>query len=59
MQYFDSRRMKLDVEHVIASSALPPGFAAVKIDGEYFWDGSIYSNTPIEVVFDDNPRRNC
>jgi NTE family protein len=57
MQYFDSRRMKLDVEHVIASSALPPGFAAVKIDGEYFWDGSIYSNTPIEVVFDDNPRR--
>jgi NTE family protein len=57
MQYFDSRRMRLELEHVIASSALPPGLPAVKIDGEHFWDGSIYSNTPIEVVFDDNPRR--
>jgi NTE family protein len=57
MRYFDCRRMKLGLEHVLASSALPPGFPAVNIDGEHFWDGSIYSNTPIEVVFDDNPRR--
>jgi NTE family protein len=29
----------------------------VRIDGELYWDGGILSNTPTEVVFDDNPRR--
>jgi len=29
----------------------------VRIDGEPYWDGGIYSNTPIEVVLDDHPRR--
>src|SRR6185369_4690143 len=32
-------------------------FPAVEIDGEHYWDGGIYSHTPIEVVFDDKPRR--
>jgi len=36
---------------------LPPSFPAVRIDGEAYWDGGICSNTPIEAVFDDNPRR--
>src|SRR5436309_2164242 len=27
------------------------------IDGEPYWDGGIYSNTPIEAVLDDKPRR--
>jgi NTE family protein len=58
MRYFDSRDMPLETEHVMASGALPPAFPAVKIDGEYYWDGGIYSNTPIEVVLDDVPRRN-
>jgi NTE family protein len=58
MRYFDSRDMPLAVEHVMASGALPPAFPAVAIDGEYYWDGGIYSNTPIEVVLDDVPRRN-
>jgi NTE family protein len=57
MRYFDSRHMKLDVRHVMASGALPPAFPAVVIDDEPYWDGGIYSNTPIEVVFDDRPRR--
>jgi NTE family protein len=57
MRYFDSRDMPLGVEHVLASGALPPGFPAVRIDGELYWDGGILSNTPVEVVFDDNPRR--
>jgi NTE family protein len=58
MRYFDSRDMALDLEHVMASGALPPSFPAVRIDGELYWDGGILSNTPVEVVFDDNPRRN-
>jgi len=58
MRYFDSRSMPLGVAHVMASGALPPAFPAVAIDGEHYWDGGIYSNTPIEVVLDDVPRRN-
>lgn len=58
MVYFDSRDMPLDLRHVMASGALPPAFPAVRIDGELYWDGGILSNTPVEVVFDDNPRRN-
>jgi NTE family protein len=58
MVYFDSREMKIDVRHIMASGALPPAFPAVRIDGELYWDGGILSNTPVEVVFDDNPRRN-
>jgi NTE family protein len=58
MRYFDSREMRLGHGHVMASGALPPAFPAVRIDGELFWDGGILSNTPVEAVFDDNPRRN-
>jgi len=57
MHYFDSRDMPLTLQHVLASGALPPAFPAIRIDGDPYWDGGIYSNTPIEVVFDDNPRR--
>ncbi|MFB9263786.1 patatin-like phospholipase family protein [Bradyrhizobium erythrophlei] len=57
MTYFDSRRCRLDVKHIMASGALPPAFPAVRVDGELYWDGGILSNTPTEVVFDDNPRR--
>ena len=57
MRYFDSRDMPLSIDHVMASGALPPGFPPVRIGGELYWDGGILSNTPVEVVFDDNPRR--
>jgi NTE family protein len=57
MTYFDSRHCKLDVKHIMASGALPPAFPAVRVDGELYWDGGILSNTPTEVVLDDNPRK--
>ncbi len=56
MRYFDSRDEPLGASHVMASGALPPAFPAVRIDGEPYWDGGIYSNTPIEAVLDDKPR---
>ena len=59
MRYFDSRNESLCVDHVMASGALPPAFPAVRIDGEPYWDGGIYSNTPIEAVLDDRPRRDA
>ena len=58
MTYFDSRDTPLDLRHILASGALPPAFPAVRIGEELFWDGGILSNTPVEIVFDDYPRRN-
>jgi len=57
MRYFDSREGKLGPEHVMASGALPPAFPAIRIGAEAYWDGAVYSNTPIEAVLDDHPRR--
>jgi NTE family protein len=57
MRYFDSREEAVLLDHILASGALPPAFPAVRIDGQAYWDGGIFSNTPIEAVLDDNPRR--
>lgn len=57
MRYFDTSKEQLTVEHVMASGALPPAFGAIRVDGQPYWDGGIYSNTPIEAVLDDKPRR--
>jgi NTE family protein len=59
MHYFDSREMPLAIDHIMASGALPPAFPAVRIDGELYWDGGVVSNTPTEVIFEDNPRRSA
>ena len=50
--YFDSAKQRIDVRHIMASGALPPGFAAVEIDGEHYWDGGLVSNTPLQYVLD-------
>ncbi len=58
MHYFDNRKTPIGLEHILASSALPPAFPPVRVDGELYWDGGVLSNTPTEVVFKDDPRRN-
>ena len=50
--YFDTRKQRVDVRHVMASGALPPGFPPVEIDGESYWDGGLLSNTPLDYVLD-------
>ena len=57
MRYFDTKQDKIGLEHALGSSAIPPAFPAVLIDGEYYWDGGVYSNSPIEVIFDEDPRQ--
>jgi NTE family protein len=57
MRYFTNRDAPLAVDHVMASAAFPPGFPSVRVDGGTYWDGGIYSNTPLEAVLDDHPRR--
>jgi NTE family protein len=54
--YFDNAQMTIRPEHVMASGALPPGFPAVEIDGEYYWDGGLVSNTPLQYVLECIPR---
>ena len=58
MRYFDSERERIELAAVMASAALPPAFPAVVVDDDVYWDGGIFSNTPVEVVMNQQPRRN-
>jgi len=55
--YFDNQEHTIRPEHVIASGALPPGFPAVEIDGEFYWDGGLISNTPLQWVVEQGARQ--
>ena len=55
--YFDTTTHHIRAEHAMASGALPPGFPAVEVDGEYYWDGGLVSNTPLMWVMDAVPQR--
>jgi NTE family protein len=50
---FDNKTQKITPEHIMASGALPPGFPPVEIEGEYYWDGGLISNTPLHWVVED------
>ncbi|MDN5785850.1 patatin-like phospholipase family protein [Pseudorhodobacter sp.] len=50
--YFDSRKTRIDPRHIMASGALPPGFPPVEIDGRFYWDGGLVSNTPLQYVME-------
>ncbi|GAA4761396.1 patatin-like phospholipase family protein [Stakelama sediminis] len=52
-RYFDTHEMRLDARHIMASGALPPGLPPVEIDGRYYWDGGLVSNTPLSHVLDN------
>lgn len=54
--YFDARTHHIGPQHIMASGALPPGFASVEIDGEHYWDGGLVSNTPLEWVVETKSR---
>jgi len=55
--YFDTTTHTIRPDHIMASGALPPGFPAIEIDGERYWDGALVSNTPLQWVVDAEPRR--
>jgi NTE family protein len=55
--YFDSKTTRIGASHIIASGSLPPGFPPTEIDGEYYWDGGLVSNTPLQYVLDARPRQ--
>lgn len=51
-RYFDTADERLDARHIMASGALPPGLPAVEIDGRFYWDGGLVSNTPLTHILD-------
>ena len=55
--YFDNTTHTIRPEHVMASGSLPPGFPAVEIEGEFYWDGGLISNTPLHWVVEQGPRQ--
>ncbi len=55
--YFDTNTDTIRAEHIMASGAIPPGFPAIEIDGAYYWDGGIVSNTPLQWVLEDGPHQ--
>ncbi len=44
---FCNRDRQITVDHILASGALPPSFPMVCIDGTSYWDGGVFSNTPL------------
>lgn len=56
--YFNNVNYRIEVDHILASAALPPGFPAVNINGELYWDGGVHSNSPLEGVLEGIPPEN-
>ncbi len=59
--YFDSAEETITPDHIMASGALPPGFPPIRIGHDYYWDGGLVSNTPLQYVIEaaDRTRNHC
>jgi len=51
-KYFDTALERIGPEHIMASGALPPAFPAMRIGSEFYWDGGIVSNTPLQYLLE-------
>jgi NTE family protein len=47
---FDSEKELITPDHIVASGSLPPGFPYTKLHEHYYWDGGVWSNTPLPEV---------
>lgn len=56
-RYFDSEIEVIGPQHIMASGALPPAFPAILIENEYYWDGGIVSNTPLQYLLEQEDVR--
>lgn len=46
LEIFDNRQ-GLTVDHLMASTGLPPAFPITRVDGSAYWDGGLVSNAPL------------
>jgi NTE family protein len=56
--YFDNADIDIAPEHIMASGALPPALPMIRIGKNYFWDGGLVSNTPLQHLLDNCGNRN-
>jgi NTE family protein len=54
--YFENNERSITAAHIIASASLPPAFPPTEIGGEYYWDGGVVSNSPMQFVVDKAQR---
>ncbi|MDH2434466.1 patatin-like phospholipase family protein [Pokkaliibacter sp. MBI-7] len=57
LTFFNNWQQEITPQHVLASGSLPPGFPAVEIEGQWYWDGGCVSNTPLEAILKNLPDR--
>ena len=50
--YFDNAETHITPEHIMASGALPPALPMVQIGNDFYWDGGIVSNTPLQHLLE-------
>ena len=50
---FDSRRDRIEMDHLLASCGFLPEFAPVEIGGRLLGDGGLAANAPIEPILDE------
>ena len=51
LSLFDNRKMEIGIEHIVASGSLPPSFPMTEIGDKAYWDGGLFSNTPLKPAF--------
>jgi NTE family protein len=51
--YFDNNNSVIIPEHIMASGALPPGLPMIRIGTDWYWDGGLVSNTPLQHLLDN------
>ncbi|MFC4169265.1 patatin-like phospholipase family protein [Teichococcus aestuarii] len=56
--FFDSSRMRITEAHIMASGALPPALPMVQVGTDWFWDGGLVSNTPLQHLLENLEGRN-
>lgn len=49
---FSNTNQLLTPLHIMASGSLPPGFPGTEIDGEVYWDGGLFDNTPLRPLIE-------
>lgn len=54
---FDSAKMTIDVDHLVASAGYPfYGISWTEKDDKFLWDGALLSNTPLREVIEASPK---
>jgi NTE family protein len=56
--FFDSAKMRITEDHIMASGALPPALPMTRIGTDFFWDGGLVSNTPLQHLLENLECRN-